>query len=417
VFSVSVLGLKRPRISLTGRAQFVGPSRLIVALAFLSFLCSFAGVGASAQQRPSPLDDPAFFPVGVWMQSPHNAARYKAAGINTYVALWEGPTPEKLGALKAAGLYAVTGQSDFALASPDNDVIVAWMHGDEPDNAQPRHLNLGFGQPVPPDEVVSDYEKIKQRDPSRPVFVNFGQGVAWDGWYGRGDRTNRPEDYPLYMKGADIVSFDIYPAVHGNPEVAGKLEFVARGVERLAGWASSDQTVWNIIEASRIGNLERKPTPHQIRAEAWMSLIHGSKGLVYFVHQFEPEFKEASLLDDGELLAAVTAINAQIQDLAPVLNSPTVDDVFTVSTEAGSAPVAAMVKQYGGALYLFTVGMADQPAEAMFTLRDGALLGGGPARASVIGEDRSIDLPASASGSVSFSDTFEPYGVHLYRID
>jgi hypothetical protein len=402
---------------LTGRAQFPRPSRLIGVLAFLSILCPISGVGASAQQRPSPLDDPAFFPIGVWMQSPHNAARYKAAGINTYVALWEGATPEKLGALKAAGLYAVTGQSDFALESPDNDVIVAWMHGDEPDNAQPRPLKLGFGQPVPPGEVVSDYEKIKQRDPTRPVFVNFGQGVAWDGWYGRGDRTNRPEDYPLYMKGADIVSFDIYPAVHEHPDVAGKLEFVARGVERLSGWASPEQTVWNVIEASRIRNLERKPTPHQIRAEAWMSLIHGSKGLVYFVHQFEPEFKDASLLDDGELLAAVTSINAQVHDLAPVLNSPNIDDVVTVSTEAGSAPVAAMVKQYDGALYLFTVGMRDRPAKATFTLLDGALPGGTPASVSVIGEDRSIDLAATASGTVSFTDTFEPYGVHLYRIE
>ncbi len=399
------------------RAQFARPSRLIGVLAFLSILGPIVAVGASAQQRPSPLDDPAFFPIGVWMQSPHNAARYKAAGINTYVALWEGATPDKLAALKAAGLYAVTGQSDFALESPDNDVIVAWMHGDEPDNAQPRPLKLGFGQPVPPGEVVSDYEKIKQRDPSRPVFVNFGQGVAWDGWYGRGDRTNRPEDYPLYMKGADIVSFDIYPAVHEHPDVAGKLEFVARGVERLSGWASPEQTVWNVIEASRIRNLERKPTPYQIRAEAWMSLIHGSKGLVYFVHQFEPEFKDASLLDDGELLAAVTSINAQVHDRAPVLNSPNIDDVVTVSTEAGSAPVAAMVKQYDGALYLFTVGMRDQPAKATFTLLDGALPGGTRASVSVIGEDRSIDLAATASGSVSFADTFEPYGVHLYRIE
>lgn len=430
----SIPGKKRPRTSLTERARtrlfgqrtlsdaavrlgFAKPGYLIAALALASILGHVAGSGVHAQKRPSPLDDPAFFPIGVWMQSPHNAARYKAAGINTYIGLWDGPTPEQLAALKSAGVFAVAGQDDVGLTSPDGDVIIAWMHRDEPDNAQPRPLNLGYGEPIPPDEIVAYYEKVKQRDPTRPVFVNFGQGVAWDGWYGRGGRTNHPEDYPLYMKGADIVSFDIYPAVHKHPDVAGKLEFVARGVERLGGWASPDQTVWNIIEASRIGNTERKPTPHQIRAEAWMSLIHGSKGLVYFVHQFEPEFKEASLLDDGELLAAVTAINAQIRDLAPVLNSPTIDDVVAVSTEAGSAPVAAMVKRYDGALYLFTVGMRDQPAEATFTLHDDTRPSDGPARVSVIGEDRSIDLAATASGSVSFADTFDPYGVHLYRIE
>lgn len=39
-----------------------------------------------------------------------------------------------------------------------------------------------------------------------------------------------------------------------------------------------------------------------------MSLILGSRGLIYFVHQFEPTFKEASLLADTELLEAVTSI-------------------------------------------------------------------------------------------------------------
>ena len=53
-----------------------------------------------------------------------------------------------------------------------------------------------------------------------------------------------------------------------------------------------------------------------------MSLVHGSRGLIYFVHQFKPKFNEHALLDDPEMLAAVTAINRQIRELAPVLNSP-----------------------------------------------------------------------------------------------
>jgi len=39
-----------------------------------------------------------------------------------------------------------------------------------------------------------------------------------------------------------------------------------------------------------------------VRAEVWMALIHGSKGLIYFVHQFKP-FNEHALLDDPALLA------------------------------------------------------------------------------------------------------------------
>ena len=35
---------------------------------------------------------PDFFPIGVWLQSSFRAPKYKAIEINTYVALWEGPT-------------------------------------------------------------------------------------------------------------------------------------------------------------------------------------------------------------------------------------------------------------------------------------------------------------------------------------
>ena len=47
---------------------------------------------------------------------------------------------------------------------------------------------------------------------------------------------------------------------------------------------------------------QAKATPHQVKAEVWMSLVHGSRGLIYFVHQFKPRFNEHALLDDPEML-------------------------------------------------------------------------------------------------------------------
>jgi hypothetical protein len=96
--------------------------------------------------------------------------------------------------------------------------------------------------------------------------------------------------------------------VHDKPEVVGKLEFVARGVERLRRWTGGEKPVWNCIECTHISNPQRQATPQQVRAEVWMALIHGSRGLIYFVHQFKPAFKEAALLDDPEMLSAVSAI-------------------------------------------------------------------------------------------------------------
>ncbi len=138
-----------------------------------------------------------------------------------------------------------------------------------------------------------------------------------------------------------------------------------------------------------------------------MSLIHGSRGLIYFVHQFEPSFKEASLLDDAELLSGVTAINRQIHELAPVLNSPTVDGAVKITSAAAAVPIAAMCKQHDGATYVFAVCMRGEPARATVEL----LGSHASADVQVLGENRSIPLRDGR-----FEDDFAPYAVHLYRV-
>lgn len=44
-----------------------------------------------AQWTQGPSTDPSFFPIGVWLQAPSNATRFKEAGINVFVGRWEGP--------------------------------------------------------------------------------------------------------------------------------------------------------------------------------------------------------------------------------------------------------------------------------------------------------------------------------------
>ncbi|MDB6133183.1 MAG: hypothetical protein JWM59_1426 [Verrucomicrobiales bacterium] len=351
--------------------------------------------------------DETYFPIGVWLQNPRNAPRCKAAGINLYVGLWSGPTAEQIGALEKAAMRVICGQNPVALASKDNPVIAGWMHGDEPDNAQSLGSGKGFGPPIAPERIVADYTRLRATDPTRPVLLNLGQGVAWDNYIGRGVRRNHPEDYPEYAKGCDIASFDIYPAVHGSPEIAGKLEYVARGVERLVRWTGGEKLVWNCIECTHIDNAAIKPTPEQVRAEVWMALIRGSQGLIYFVHQFKPSFKEAALLDDPKMLAAVTAINAQVRELAPVLNRPTVSDAVAVEPSSAETEVAFMVKQQQGTTYLFAVNLRNQPAQATFRLG----VAPGASEVKVLGETRTIPLRARI-----FADTFGPYQVHLYRL-
>lgn len=393
---------------LCGRALLGLVLLLIILLSFLRSMAQAQAAETSpyARWENGPPKDPQFFPIAVWLQNPNKAARYQAAGFNVYVGLWRGPTEEQLAALKAAGMKVICHQNEVGLRHRDDPIIIGWMHGDEPDNAQSLGPGKGYGPPIPPAQIIKNYEHFRTADPTRPILLNLGQGVAWDRWHGRGVRTNHPEDYPEYIKGCDIVSFDIYPVAHSHPDVQGQLWYVARGVERLRQWSRPDQIIWNCIECTRISSTN-KATPAQVRAEVWMSLIHGSRGLIYFVHEWKPRFNESALLDDAELLPAVTALNQQIHALAPVLNQPPAQQAVRVTTEPPEVPVAATARRHGGALYVFAVAMRDKPVKATFTLQQT----GGAAAVEVLHENR--QLPRSNN---TFQDSFPGYGVHLYRV-
>jgi len=371
-----------------------------------------AGLGADAPVNPyaqwenGPPHGSDFFPIAIWLQNPRNAVRYKQAGINTYVGLWRGPTDEQLAELKKAGIKVICHQNKTALKHVDDPTIIGWMHGDEPDNAQSLGRGKGYGPPILPEKIIEDYSKIQAKNPTRPVLLNLGQGVAWDGWHGRGVRTNHPEDYPEYVKGCDIASFDIYPAVHDKPEVAGNLWFVAKGVERLVEWTGGKKVVWNCIECTRIHNPNTKATPQQVKCEVWMSIIHGSMGLIYFVHEWQPRFNESALLSDAEMLSAVTAINRQITELAPVLNNPTIENAASVSSSNEAVPITIMTKNHNGATYLFAVAMRGDKTTATFSLQHAE----GIKTVEVLGENRTIPVNNGV-----FKDTFEAWDVHLYR--
>ncbi len=364
---------------------------------------------ASYTWEQGPTRDEDYFPIAVWLQNPRNAVRYREAGINLYVGLWQGPTQEQLDELTRAGLNVICSQNEVGLKNRENPVIVGWMHNDEPDNAQSLGPGKGYGPPVPPREVVRDYRRMRESDPARPVFLNLGQGVAWDDYIGRGVRRKHPEDYPEYLEGCDIASFDIYPAVHEAPEVAGKLEFVPQGVERLVRWSEGKKIVWNCIECTRIGNVRVKPAPVQVRAEVWMSVIHGSRGIIYFVHQFEPEFREAALLDDAEMLAAVTDLNREIRELAPVLNSPAEAEWIDVQSSDPEIPVAVLVKRHASGIHVFAANLRNEAVEAAFSLQDKALVRDGTVE--VLGESRALPLRDGA-----WKDAFPPYGIRKYRL-
>lgn len=378
---------------------------------YFLLLCVWLASGLLLAQDRSPgKNDPHFFPIAVWAQNPVNASAYKENGINMFISIHGGIDQQKLDHLKKAEMKVITHQNKFGLTILDEPLLYGWMHGDEPDNAQRSKTEKNKWDPCKdPADIIRDYERIKKNDPSRPVYLNLGRGVAYENWVGRGVCRGRTDMYKVsnngYLKGCDIASFDIYPVNSREEEVEGQLWYVAKGINSLQEWSDNKKPAWCWIETTRISDkAKRKPTPAEVRSEVWMALIHGAKGFGYFCHSFVGKTQDAALLHDSEMIQAVKAINEQVTSLAHVLNSPDSRGYATVKTSNESLPVDIMTKKDGKTNYLFAVAMREGATTATFEVASGK-------KVQVIGENRTIEIRKG-----KFTDEFSDYGVHLYKI-
>jgi hypothetical protein len=358
--------------------------------------------------------DPAFFPIGVWLQGSWHATEMADLGINVYIGNNAGTdtlAASDLATLKSHGIYAIAGQDSVGLANIDDPTIIGWwMEPDEPDNAQPNGTG-GYGPPVAPATLVSRYDSYRAADPTRPVYLGLGQGVAYDGWEGRG--SNAPPE-SQYVPASDVIAFDIYPYNNcgGDANVkvtCGQFWLNALGVDRLHQWSNRGQAAWTDIETTTIAaGTTSGPTPVQVRSEVWLSLIHGANGITYFVHSWEPTFREDGIFNDATMVAAVKALNGEVKSMAPRLNSANIPGIVSVTSSNSAAPIDTMVKADGQVLTVFAAITRAGTTTGTFTIAGMT----GNATATVAGEGRAVDVVAG-----KFTDDFAANGVHIYEID
>jgi hypothetical protein len=363
--------------------------------------------GGSAYYRkwpngPDPSGNDHYFPLEVWLQYPPDATQYESLAIDVYNGLWHGPTRGQLAALAAAGMPTFASQNEVGLSDPHRSILKAWDQVDEPDDAQAKHGG-GYGPCIPPAKIVRRYDEMRSKDPTRPVFLNFSQAVANPKWPGRGSCTGDYADYPKYIEGADVISYDLYPVNNSLP-----LWWVGRGIDRLRAWAKYKKPVYEWFETTRINKTDPRPSPDNVKSEVWLSLIHGALGVGYFTYVFTPQFNEAALLDERAMAKMVDGIDRQIAALAPALNTPSVANGATVESSNPQLPIDTMLKRSDGDTYLFTAGARKGgTATATFTLRGLTKT----VVADVLGEHRTIVIRHG-----TFHDDFTDYEVHLYRI-
>ena len=197
---------------------------------------------------------------------------------------------------------------------------------------------------------------------------------------------------------------------------------------------------------------EYRPTPAQVNAEVWMSLINGANGIEYFCHDSSSDFFCMGDAAGGPVAAStqanLTEIDKSIRRFAPILNTPSAgicsmqqlnyttgaqytttscsNGVLTMSTGNAAVPGMAMVKQFNGATYLFTQSDRRSPAGATFTYSLAGL--GGKTAKIIMDSNEHYDHVHGAWGqtfalntSGQFSDVLgangDDYQVKIYRIE
>jgi hypothetical protein len=247
------------------------------------------------------------------------------------------------------------------------------------------------------DTLVKVRQILKEEDPHHPFMV----GDARDVVFRVKDRTNF-----FAFDQLDLAMWWWYPlplkqekrldALEGE-EVAG-LEL--KPPVFLTG-AKTNKPIWVGVQGYKKAD-SRFPTPIEYRAQAYIAIAEGGKGLMWYGGYVTGGMFQAQNKTEAHW--------TELKQLVTELNS--LQDVFTGTTEAkptvspSDAPVSVALKRSPKRLVLIAANRSEKPLELTIT---SPLIKAWAAK--VIAEDRTVH---SEKGSIT--DKFEPYAVHVYQL-
>jgi hypothetical protein len=292
--------------------------------------------------------------------------QYKAAlgaGINLFSLNACGTFQEQLNALNGSALSAGVAGGH----SGSGPGIIGWFHYDEPDGA-----NVGAAElPDPPDGAAG----VSFLTLTNHFYSNAAQ-LPWAG----------PETYRQLIAKADVIGFDLYPLQEWcRPHRMADVFYAQFELVKLSG----DKPTFQWIEAAdwKCPGGPTAVTPAVVRAESWMAIAGGAHGLGFWPARW-PEVNAR----------AIAAVGKDVARLGPAIYAPAVEASDTNQQTVLSA------RAWGGATYVIVVNPTWEGVDTTITVPS---LNG--RTVSVLGESRRVDADAN-----SFTDHFEPLGVHIY---
>jgi len=279
-------------------------------------------------------------------------------------------------------------------------------------------------QKVSVEEWTKRYNEIKQKDRTKPVILkltsNFMEGLPIMGW----NEETKKKIYPEYIKNSDIVGFGVYPVYELNNYDF--LTYVPKGTETLCK-LTENKPVFVWIETTK-GNRNIEPQtqkevlPYHTRAEVWMAIIKGAKGIGYYTHSsWIPNIKEVPGISQllctwsvgnnpfalsEEMKIELKKLNEQIKRLSSAILSPPYQGNIEMKNEHGlNCHFKATL--YNDRIFIFAQNL-ELIKGGKFEIKIEGIKDG---EVEVIDENRTIKIKDG-----KFIDHFPPLKEHIYSI-
>ena len=393
---VDPLGIEhsfRARFSSRSQKGFFSTQRIAMILAVTVLFAPSLTAGPLAVGLPSD-----YFPIGVFYQ-PANAvatttfAGWKGRGVNTLIGYetqgYSISIDDYTIAAADAGLLIIR-EPNANPATDNAPNLIGWLQPDEPEL---RGIN--------PATLNAQYATWKVANPTRPVLINFAGAFMVSGFA----PLKTQADYAPYIQAGDWVAQDLYPVTGWNQPNA--LGAVGMATATLHAWSNKPTIAYIETSNQRLTSnstpeaLERGPTPSEVRAEIWDSIIHGARGIAYFPQEIHGFRYDATPID---VAAEITRQDATITGLAPALTSDIVPDVTSVAFTNHS--IEYVTRSFGGVTYLIALNLSNISATTDFSANFTQAANG----LTILGTNQTL-LPIRDN---TFSDVFGPYEVRIY---
>lgn len=317
------------------------------------------------------VDGQPFFPRMVYGQCDWAYRSSLAAGVNLYMGTSCGTPRQQLESLAARAVSAIPAAHRGVT---DGRGAIGWYHTDEADlHMAPE--SLPFHPPWQQTRRVT-FLTLSGRVYSGAALPPGGTRAV----------------YPRFVARADVVGVDLYPLQSWCQRDAFAAVYEAQlELAALAGPRATYQ--W--IEAGpmeicgRIRALD--PTPATVRAETWLAIAGGARGIGWFPEHWQPA-----------IAREIARLSSEISALAPALLAREVPVVVT-----RASPVKAGARRLNGATYVIAVNSSRRSATAVLNVP-----GLGAGSAGVFGEARRVRV---RNGTIV--DRLGPLKARIYVVE